>query len=144
MGFTAAPFTAGSRRPAVEEGTQGLGGSASDGPPRTLTAAQERQVFRWINGKNLIPYGFDFGLWTRQIVRVLVAQRFSVRLSLASVGAILVRQGLTPQKPLQRVSTRSRSHCTLAARDLSGDCAQRQARQGRDPFLGRIRFSCRC
>jgi transposase len=71
-----------------------------------LTAAQERQVFRWINGKNPMQYGFDFGLWTRQIVRVLIAQRFGVRLSLASIGAILARQGLTPQKPLQRAYQR--------------------------------------
>lgn len=127
------------------KGLKALAARPATGRPRTLTAAQERQVFRWINGKNPMQYGFDFGLWTRQIVCVLIAQRFGVRLSLASIGAILARQGLTPQKPLQRaLSTRSRSHCTLAARDLSGDCAQRQARQGRDSFLGRIRFSRRC
>lgn len=44
----------------------------------------------------------DFGLWTRQIVRDLIARRFGMRLSLASVGVLLARQGLTPQKPLQR------------------------------------------
>ena len=76
------------------------------GRPRTLTAAQERQVFRWINGKNPRQYGFDFGLWTRQIVRALLVQRFGVRLSLASIGAIRARQGLTPQTPLQRAYQR--------------------------------------
>jgi len=44
--------------------------------------------------------------WTRQIVRELVAQRFEVTLSLASIGALLARQGLTPQKPLQRAYQR--------------------------------------
>jgi hypothetical protein len=63
-------------------------------------------VFRWINGKNPMPYGFDFGLWTRQIVRALIVQRFGVRLSLASIGALLARQGRTPQKPLQRAYPR--------------------------------------
>jgi hypothetical protein len=48
-------------------------------------------VFRWINGKNPLQYGFDFGLWTRQIARELIAQRFGVTLSLASVGALLAR-----------------------------------------------------
>jgi transposase len=76
------------------------------GRPRSLSAAQERQVFRWVNGKNPHQYGFDFGLWTRQIVRELVAQRFEVTLSLASIGALLARQGLTPQKPLQRAYQR--------------------------------------
>ena len=76
------------------------------GRPRTLTAKQERQVFHWINGKNPRQYGFDFGLWTRQIVRELIAQRFGVRFSLASMGPLLARQGLTPQKPLQRADQR--------------------------------------
>ncbi|MEK6804313.1 MAG: IS630 family transposase [Nitrospirota bacterium] len=76
------------------------------GRPRTLTAGQERQVFRWGNGKTPLQYGFDFGLWTRQIVRELIAQRFDVHLSLASIGALLARQGLTPQKPLQRAYQR--------------------------------------
>jgi transposase len=87
-------------------GLQALAARPATGRPRTLTAAQERQVFRWINGKNPRQYGFDFGLWTRQIVRDLIAQRFGVRLSLASIGAVLARQGLTPQKPLQRAYQR--------------------------------------
>ena len=44
--------------------------------------------------------------WTRQIAGDLIAQRFAVRLSLASVGALLARVGLTAQKPLQRAYQR--------------------------------------
>ena len=88
------------------KGLKALAARPATGRPRTLSAAQERQVFRWINGKNPMQYGFDFGLWTRQIVRALIVQRFGVRLSLASIGAILARQGLTPQKPLQRAYQR--------------------------------------
>ncbi len=88
------------------KGLRALASKPSTGRPRTLTTEQERQVFRWVNGKNPMQYGFDFGLWTRQIVRDLVEQRFSVRLSLASIGALLARQGLTPQKPLQRAYQR--------------------------------------
>lgn len=76
------------------------------GRPRTLTPRQERQVFVWVNGKNPRQYGFDFGLWTRQIVQELVAQKFGVQLSLASIGALLARVGLTPQKPLQQAYQR--------------------------------------
>ena len=41
------------------------------GRPNKLAAKQKRQVFRWINGKDPRQYGFDFGLWTRQIVAEL-------------------------------------------------------------------------
>jgi len=87
-------------------GLHALAARPATGRPRTLTARQERQVFRWINGKNPRQYGFEFGLWTRQFVRELIAQRFGTRLSLASIGALLARQGLTPQKPLQRAYQR--------------------------------------
>ena len=87
-------------------GLRALASRPASGRPRTLTATQERQVFRWVNGKNPMQYGFDFGLWTRHIVRELIRQRFGVRLSLASIGAVLARQGLTPQKPLQRAYQR--------------------------------------
>lgn len=88
------------------KGLRALAARPATGRPRTLTPAQERQVFRWINGKNPLQYGFDFGLWTRRIVRDLVAMRFGVSLSLASVGALLARLGLTAQKPLQRAYQR--------------------------------------
>jgi len=88
------------------KGIKALAARKGTGRPRKLTSAQERQVFRWINGKNPMQYGFDFGLWTRQIVRELVEVKFGVTLSLASVGALLARLGLTAQKPLQRAYQR--------------------------------------
>ena len=76
------------------------------GRPRKLTRAQERQVFRWINGKDPRQYGFDFGLWTRLIVAELISDRFDITLSLASIGKLLADLGLTPQKPLMRAYER--------------------------------------
>jgi transposase len=88
------------------KGLRALRSTKASGRPRKLSAGQEQQVFRWVNGKNPQQYGFDFGLWTRQIVQVLVLQRFEVQLSLASIGAMLARLGLTAQKPLQRAYQR--------------------------------------
>jgi transposase len=87
-------------------GLRALRSTRGSGRPRALSAAQERQVFRWVNGKSPAQYGFDFGLWTRHVVQELVGSRFGVRLSLASVGALLARLGLTAQKPLQRAYQR--------------------------------------
>ena len=87
-------------------GLKALRSTKETGRPRKLTSAQERQVFRWVNGKRPDQHGFDFGLWTRQIVQELLLSRFEVRLSLASIGALLARLGLTAQKPLQRAYQR--------------------------------------
>ena len=76
------------------------------GRPTKLTARQKQQVFRWINGKDPRQHGFDFGLWTRQIVATMIAEKFRIELSLASIGTLLAELGLTPQKPLQHAYER--------------------------------------
>lgn len=85
---------------------QALKSTKGTGRPRKLTLKQEQQVFTWVNGKRPDQYGFDFGLWTRQVVQELVQSKFEVQLSLASIGTLLARWGLTPQKPLQRAYQR--------------------------------------
>ena len=87
-------------------GERALQSRKATGRRRRLSGGQEQQVFVWINGKNPRQYGFDFGMWTRQVVRELIGKKFGVELSLASVGALLSRLGLTVQKPLQRAYQR--------------------------------------
>jgi transposase len=89
------------------KGLCALASRRGTGRPRKLTAGQERQVFRWINGKTPGPYSLDGVLWSRAIVRGLIQQEFGVGLSLASVGVLLARLGLTPQKPLQQAYQRN-------------------------------------
>jgi len=88
------------------KGLKALRATRGTGRPRTLSAAQERQIFRWINGRDPRQYGLDFGLWTRAIVVTLIEQKFGVRLGVTAVGALLAKLGLTPQKPLQRAYQR--------------------------------------
>jgi len=87
-------------------GVAALGSTVGTGRPRTLTPRQEQQVFRWVNGRDPRQYGLDFGLWTRAVVAELIERKFGVRLCLSSVGALLERLGLSPQKPLQRAYQR--------------------------------------
>jgi transposase len=93
-------------RAEAKGGEPALASSKSSGPPSRLTAKQKQQVFRWINGKNPRQYGFDFGLWTRQVVREMVRDRFDIELGLTAVGRLLAELGITPQKPLRRAYER--------------------------------------
>src|SRR6202008_1571054 len=70
-------------------GLRALRSRKGTGRPRSLTAKQELQLFRWINGKDPRQHGFDFGLWTRMIVRKLIADKFGVNLSITAVGKLL-------------------------------------------------------
>ena len=43
---------------------------------------------------------FDFGLWTRKIIRELIRREFGVKLSEVQVDRLLFKIGLSPQRPL--------------------------------------------
>lgn len=107
----------------------------ASGRPRTLTPKQERQVFHWINGKNPRQYGFDFGLWTRQIVRELVREKFAADLSLASIGALLARLNLTPQKPLARAYQRDPATIRRWQRETYPAIARQAKREKADIYF---------
>src|ERR1700758_2511965 len=87
-------------------GVKALLSRPATGRPRTLSPRQERQIFRWINGRDPRQYGLDFGLWTRSVVASLIERKFAIRLGVTAVGALLAKLGLTPQKPLQRAYQR--------------------------------------
>lgn len=117
------------------KGLRALRSTKASGRPRKLSAAQERQVFRWVNGKNPQQYGFDFGLWTRQIVQSLVLERFDTQLSLASIGAMLARLGLTAQKPLQRAYQRDPQAIEQWQRVVFPSNAAQARREGAEVFF---------
>jgi transposase len=116
-------------------GLRALRSTRGTGRPRSLTPAQERQVFRWINGRDPRQYGLDFGLWTRRIVALLIKRKFGVRLGVTAVGALLAKLGLTPQKPLQRAYQRDPQAIERWQREVYPAIARRAKREGADIFF---------
>lgn len=114
------------------KGVEALRSRKATGRPRSLTARQEQQVMRWVNGKDPRQHGFDFGLWTRKIVAQLIEDRFGIHLSLASVGALLARLGLTPQKPLKRAYARDPEAIAAWEREAYPKLAARAKKLGAD------------
>jgi transposase len=87
-------------------GLEALAEQIAAGPEPKLTDQQRQQVKRWIVGKDPRQYGFEFGLWTRQIVADLILKRMGVTLGLTAVGRLLAQLEITPQKPLRRAYER--------------------------------------
>lgn len=94
-------------RKANSEGLDALAPRPHTGRNRELTEQEEQEVARWVISGDPRQYGFDFGLWTRQIVADLITWRLGVELSVTSVGRLLHRQGVTPQKPVRRAYERN-------------------------------------
>lgn len=82
-------------------------------------------------GKNPMQYGFDFGLWTRNLVQ----RKFGITLNLASIGTMLARLDLTPQGPLQRAYQRDPEAIERWQRDTYPSIARRAREQKADIFF---------
>jgi len=111
-------------------GLRALRSTRGTGRPRSLTATQERQVFRRVNGRDPRQYGLDFGLWTRAIVALLIEQKFGVALGVTSVGSLLAKLQLTPQKPLQRAYQRDPEAIALWQQQTYPTLARQAKRDG--------------
>lgn len=79
------------------------------GRPKRLAAKQIRWIYDTVTTKNPLQFKLPFALWTRAQIRALIVQRYSVKLSLVSVGRLLAQLGLTCQRPLFRAYQQDRS-----------------------------------
>lgn len=83
-------------------GPEALKARPIPGRPSKLSAQQMQRVYDLVVGKDPRQCQFDFALWTRDIVRQLIAREFKVVMSPSAVGRMLHRMGLSPQRPLWR------------------------------------------
>jgi len=83
-------------------GWGGLKARPLAGRPTKMTGAQMRWLYRTVVGKNPLQFRFEFALWTRGMIQILLRERFGLKLSLSSVGRLLKQMGLTCQRPLWR------------------------------------------
>ena len=116
-------------------GIEALRSTKATGRPRSLSPAQERRVFRWINGRDPRQYGLDFGLWSRNVVAELIEKKFGVHLGVSAVGELLAKLGLTPQKPLQRAYQRDPQAIERWQRETYPAIARKAKRQGAEVFF---------
>jgi transposase len=59
-----------------EKGVEALSLKVRTGRNRTLSDLEEQEIKRWVIGGDPRQHGFDFSLWTRQIVADLIFERF--------------------------------------------------------------------
>ena len=82
-----------------KDGLDALSTKMAPGRTRLLTDEQLLQLYKWLRG-NPRQAQFDFGLWTRKIVRELIRRESGTGCTLQNAGKILKRLGFSPQRPV--------------------------------------------
>ena len=85
-----------------EGGLEALRAKPVPGRPPSLSGGQLQRLYTLVVGNDPRQLQFAFALWTRAMVRELIGREFGVRLSEVSVGRLLRKLGLSPQRPLYR------------------------------------------
>src|SRR5271156_3822076 len=80
-------------------------------------------------------HGFDFGLWTRLVVRKLISDKFGANFGVTAVGKLLAKLGLTPQKPLKRAYERDPVAIDAWKTDVYPAIAKRAKKRGAEIFF---------
>lgn len=83
-------------------GDEALKTQPKSGRPPKLNGAQLVRLVTLIRDHNPLQLKFPYALWTLKMVRELIRREFEVALSEVSVGRLLRRLGLSPQRPLHR------------------------------------------
>src|SRR5918995_6857033 len=85
-----------------EGGLEALKARPVPGRPPSLSGAQLQRLYTLVVGNDPRQLQFTFALWTRAMIRELIRREFGVRLLEVSVGRLLRKLGLSPQRPLYR------------------------------------------
>jgi transposase len=98
-----------------EGGIDALRAKRISGRPPKLKGSQLKKLYDIITLKTPLQLRFEFALWTRAMIRELIREEFGVRLSEVSVGRLLRKLGLSPQRPLRRAyqQDKERVECWL-------------------------------
>jgi transposase len=85
-----------------EGGLAAISTKFASGRPTTLDDAEMIRLYTMIEGKDPRAQGFGMALWTRALIRDLIKRTFGKDVSLVTVGRILTKLGMSPQRPLYR------------------------------------------
>lgn len=89
-------------------GWAALKAKAVPGRPLRISGSQMKWVYAAVTQNNPLQYRFEFALWTRDMIQVLLREQFGLRLSVSSVGRLLRQLGLSCQRPLFRAIEQDR------------------------------------
>lgn len=87
-----------------EGGVDALRSKPVPGRQPKMSGDNIARLYTVIVGADPRQLQFDFALWTREMVRTVIQREFGISLSAVSVGRLLRKMGLSPQRPVWRAT----------------------------------------
>lgn len=112
------------------EGAEGVVTKPVPGRPSSLTDAQLQDLFVIVKEREPRDLGFEFALWTRELVQRLISDRFGVRMTIQHVGKIMRSLGLSPQRPRYRAHQQDSEKVAAWREEVFPQIRRRAAEEG--------------
>jgi transposase len=112
-----------------EGGLTALSTKIAPGRKKLLTDKQLLQLHKWLQGSPR-QVQFDFGLWTRKIVRELIKREFGIDYTPQNVGKILKMLGFSPQRPVYHALERDPERRRIWTEETFPAIKERADREG--------------
>jgi transposase len=106
------------------------------GNGRTLTIKQENKIKKLITDKYPDQLKFDYALWTREAVKLLIEKECKIVMPIRTVGEYLKRWGYTPQKPVKYAYERDGEKVNDWLENQYPDIKKRAKRQKAEIYWG--------
>jgi transposase len=106
------------------------------GRRRKLDGKALAWIYRVVTMKNPLQMKFAFALWTIDMIRKLINDRFGIDLSKASVNRLLDQLGLSAQKPLWRAYQQNPQAVEAWIKSEYPKIRRKAAKEGAEIFFG--------
>jgi transposase len=114
-----------------EGGLEALKARPVPGRPPKLSGSQLARLYTLVVSNDPRQLRLAFALWTRAMLRELLRREFGVRLSEGSVGRLLGKLGLAPQRPRYRADQQNPEAVARWKTETYPSCVGRPPRWGR-------------
>jgi transposase len=106
------------------------------GNGRTLSTQQENKIKKLIVDKYPDQLKFDYALWTRGAVKLLIEKECKIVMPIRTIGEYLKRWGYTPQKPVKYAYERDSEKVRDWLENMYPDIKKQAKRQKAEIYWG--------
>lgn len=125
-----------------EGGWDALKAKAIPGRPKKLDGKKLKWIYDTIVQKSPLQFRFEFALWTREMIQVIIFKKFKIRMGLSSISRLLKQLGLSCQRPIFKAWQQNSQQVNNWLKKVFPKIKTRARLEKADIYFGEILESC--